>query len=913
MLNAAEASLPDIAPLLRERLDGLRVSGGEDPRQAYLRALRAFLDEGIGAIRRLHEEERSRPGSGLLVVRRQTALLDALVKELYRLAREQHHALAPPEDGLAVLAIGGYGRGELNPQSDVDLLFVCPGAITPFAERVAETVLYYLWDLGFQVGHSVRSFADCIRMVRGDFIVRTSLLEGRFLAGDASVFQRFTEDLRRDLYAHADRFIKEKLANRERRHKTFGGSVFLREPQLKEGEGGLRDLQTACWIAKIKFKAETLDPLVRKGVLTPRDLERMSRVLDFFWRVRNEIHFRTGRKNDTLSFEIQEEVGAALGYTAGEGFTLLEQFMRDYYAHAREVRRLATRLINHSLVVPMRRRPAIDRFRQRRLDDLLILSGGDLFISDAQKPRLLEEPWRILELFRAAQQRSATVTGRTKDWILEQHEFPSARLETFRRDPRAAQAFLGILGGPHGIHAALAGLHEVGVLGQYLPEFGALTTLVQHNPYHKYTVDEHTLKAIRQVEDLRATTHPQKAFMGKVLREVRRPDLLFLAVLLHDIGKALGKDRLHQGVEMVPVVASRLGLGPEETQMLVFLVEHHILMPQLAFRRELNDPKLLRDFAAVVRDTERLRMLYLLSYADVSAVGPEVWTDWKGALLQDLYLRSLRYLEVGEAPYLEEEKEAVEEIRHRVLADLPPELDRAAAIRFLGEMPPKYFLVTALQRMRDHLSLVRRLDRERLLITHRHDAARGFTELTVCAYDAFGFFYRTCGAIAAKNMSILGAEIFTSAGGVVLDTYRVTDPKGKLLPDEDIWQSIEGSLREVLTGRKRVEALLSRRTPLDPQWRKQYAYIEDRVVFDNTGSDAHTIIEVFTSDRVGLLYRIAKTLYELGVNIDSAKITTEQHRVVDVFYVTDLLRHKITAEPKLRRIHDGLLAAVKAD
>lgn len=913
MLNAAEASLPDIAPLLRERLDGLRVSGGEDPRQANLRALRAFLDAESGAIRRLHEEERSRPGSGLLVVRRQTALLDALVKELYRLAREQHHALAPLEDGLAVLAIGGYGRGELNPQSDVDLLFVCPGAITPFAERVAETVLYYLWDLGFQVGHSVRSFADCIRMVRGDFIVRTSLLEGRFLAGDHSVFQRFTEDLRRDLYAHADRFIKEKLANRERRHKTYGGSVFLREPHLKEGEGGLRDLQTACWIAKIKFKVETLDPLVQKGVLTPRDLEQMSRVLDFFWRVRNELHFRSGRKQDTLSFEIQEEVGAALGYTAGEGFTLLEQFMRDYYAHAQEIRRLATRLINHALVVPMRRRPAIDRLRQRRLDDLLILSGSDLFISDAHKPRLLEEPWRILQLFRAAQQRNAIVTGRTKDWILEQHETPSVRSEAFLRDPRAAEAFLGILGGPRGIHATLAGLHEVGVMGQYLPEFGALTTLVQHNPYHKYTVDEHTLKAIRQAEELRSTAHPQKAFLGKVLREVRRPDHLFLAILLHDIGKAFGKDRLHEGVELVPVVASRLGLGPEETQMLVFLVEHHILMPQLAFRRELNDPKLIRDFAAVVQDPERLRMLYLLSYADVSAVGPEVWTDWKGALLQDLYLRTLRYLEVGEAPYLEEEKEAVEEIRHRVLADLPPELDRDAVSRFLGEMPPKYFLVTPMQRMRDHLSLAHRLERERLLITHRHDAARGFTEINVCAYDAFGFFYRTCGAIAAKNMSILGAEIFTSAGGVVLDTYRVTDPKGKLLPDEDIWQSIEGSLREVLTGRKRVETLLSRRTPLDPQWRKRYAYIEDRVEFDNTSSDAHTIIEVFTSDRVGLLYRIAKSLYDLGVNIDSAKITTEQHRVVDVFYVTDLLRHKITAEPKLRRVRDGLLAAVKAD
>ncbi|MBI3393262.1 MAG: [protein-PII] uridylyltransferase [Nitrospirae bacterium] len=865
-----------------------------------LETLKGFYQESWAGLKLRHEHG----ASGRDVVCGHTGLMDAVLRQVFALAVENLRARDLP---VSLIATGGYGRGELNPCSDVDILFVYDGILSQPIRDLSEWSLYFLWDMGLALGHSVRSIGESIQAARVDTVTKTSFLESRPVAGDAGVADRFRAAVAAELVARkAEAFIREKLNDAHKRRTRFGESVFLREPHLKEGEGGLRDYQTALWIAKVKYRVATFEGLIPLGVLSQEEADGLGQSLDFIWRLRNELHYRYGRRNDVLSFEVQEAIARSWGYADHEGFTALERFMREYYRQAKRLATLSRNVITRAIRKGARPFGPLSVLRRRHAGDGIYVTSRNIFASEQAREAFVERPALALRLFEESQRHGLPVSDVTIEGLTAL--LPRIPSEAWSGG-EAAERFRAILSAPRGVADTLNLMHECGVLDRILPEFAALRCLVQHNPYHTYTVDTHTLIAVRNLEQLRGTVQASRQPLAQALSQIQSPGLLFLATLLHDSGKSFGAERMHLALDLLPGVAGRLGLTADETQRLHFLVAEHQTMSQIAQRRELSDPRVVADFAGRVGDIENLRMLYLLTYADISAVGPDVWSDWKGALLRELADRTREVLErrrVAVPERAEQISEARDAIRTLARGVHPEDVVES----FLSMAPDTYLLMTPPERALEHLELRRRLPEEKLIIAHRHMPEMGVTDLTVCMYDAFGIFSKTCGTLAAHNMNIVGARIVTMADGVVLDSLQVTDPAGRIVRDETIWEGVERSLGEILTGVRRVEALWSKSSIRLRKKDLTIGGVMTKIVVDNDLSDRHTVVEVYAHDRIGILYRITKALYELGLSVANAKISTELTQVIDVFYVTDLLRHKITSVDRIKKIEETLLAAV---
>jgi [protein-PII] uridylyltransferase len=843
------------------------------------KGLKAFLEEESAFIREAHIS--GAPGNE--VVQRRTALID-------RVLAEAHGRLSASGPMPGLVAVGGYGRGELNPHSDIDIMFLCRDEAD---RKRSPELLYLLWDAGLDVGYSARTEKECVALARQDIKIRTSLIESRLIAGEPARFQSFSKIMRDEVfYWKARDFVAEKITERNAQRRKYGGSIYIREPNIKEGVGGLRDFHTAFWIACVHFRIRSLADLVRQGVITEGQFAVALRSRNFLWSVRNEVHYLSGRKNDHLTFELQEQAASDLKYRDSAHLFAVERFMKAYFIHARTIREFLHIVANAVLPKPPRR-----WFERTLRLGPFSLVGRTLM--PASGTDCAGNTSLIMTAFGVAQSRHATFSERLEAMVR------SCRIdEAGRRDPAASAAFLSILNNTDDLSETLALMKDLRFLGRYLPEFRAIQALARHDYYHLYTVDEHILLALRNLQDLWSGRLPALSTLRDAFKGLGKRWLLTLAVLLHDLGKAFRTEHESRGVDIAKKILERLGVEGGDRERIVFLIQNHLVMSNLSQRRELNDSKVIARFSRLVRDRENLAMLYLLTFADISAVHPAAWTQWKAVLLQELYMKTLNYLESS--------AQAAEEEHARLIAASVGIRGAAEGLfsqqeidSFLVAMPDQYILYTSAHKVIDHMGMMKRLPDEELVIQYRHYPEKGYTELTVCAYDAYGMFYRTAGSIAAKNLNILRAQVYTSKNGVMIDTFRVTDADGTICAYDDIWESVRSELRK---------ALVSGSRPPEPglyqSVRQTAAAIAPSVEFDNDASDVFTVIDITARDRVGFLYRVAKTLYDLNLDIGSAKIVTEGARVMDSFYVTDLLRKKIVDAVKLEKIREAIVKAI---
>lgn len=867
--------------------------------------------EYVNTSRELLREWHDAGATGVAVVDSWTRAIDRLLEFLFDAATAGYRRrYVQLDQRCAVLAQGGYGRGELNPQSDIDLLFLYPHKVTPYVETVNEKILYTLWDTRLQVGFAVRNVTECVRLATTDLKIKTALIDARFVCGDRPLAADFDRALDRDIKPRATaKFFREKLNESEARHHEFGDSVYLLEPQIKEGQGGLRDLHTALWIAKIKFKVVDLRELAVKGVMNATELAEIERARDFLFRVRNAMHFLTRSHQDQLTFELQEEVAANLGYAASGNGNLkpVERFLKDYYLQASTVTRFARAIIDRS-VNPPRPYRLIGRMMARTIRPGVQIIAGELAVTSSEV--FTEDPTELMRLFADAQRHGVKFSSSLADLIRTNAD----RLgDTERADDRVIDAFLGVMRSPYRVYETLHEMHKLGVLSRMIPEWEHLLCLVLHDLYHIYTVDEHSLMGVRELERLRNGEHADAApLLTQVMREVDKVELLFLGIMMHDAGKGLGGGHSEKGAGFALDLAARLKLNEDDTRELEFLVRHHLVMSHLAQRRDIHDDKLISDFAKLVGTTDSLKRIYLLTYADMRATGPKVWNNWKDMLLGETYLRVTEAFARGLEP--EDRQERIARIRERVLADARATRDVAAVAElghFVATMPDIYFLTTPESLMADHAVLVRHAREQGLATSVTHNPAYEFSEFTVATLDRPGLFAILTGVLAARGMNIVGARIATSEDGIALDAFRVSHLERRAVAlDDERWQKTRGLLDDVLAGRRDLGEVVAQAEKPGLLDRKRVPRVATEVVVTNAVSDEYTVVDVYTHDRVGLLYRIAQALYAMGLHIHLAKISTNVDQVLDVFYVTEADDRKCT---RIDEIQHTLAAALSEE
>ena len=869
----------------------------EDRRRLRLEFFRAVLAEGLESFKAMHTEG----ASGEESVRAHARLVDGVVQALTRLAVADARQAGLPPTPFVVAALGGYGRGELHPSSDIDLMVVYNGELSPFVQRVMQELLYTLWDLGLQVGHSLRSLDDCVAMARTDFPSRTSMQAARLVEGDRRLFGRFGRVLRDNVYRHDfGEFLAMTLAEREQRYRKFGASPYIGESNVKESAGGLRDMHTAMWLSAAKFGARTLRELADKGLITPAEQTGADAALTFLWRVRNELHFFSGHKNDMLARDLQPRIAKNLGYESDDDTLGVERFMRDYYLHARRIHRVSRRLIARCQETLSRRGPAERRQRQQALADGLVFFDGRLHLADRDAGGLRADPARLMKVFRHLHRLGCDLSSDLERAVEDSLD---AVDDAFRAAPAVRDVFLDICRSWGRVALTLSEMHELGLLGRYLPEFGALTCLVQYDVYHKFSADQHSLLAVEHLEALAPGQSAESEGAALVFSDVDKPELLMLGMLLHDIGKAKGHGHVAKGVPLAQALTRRIGLPPDEAGMVEFLVAHHLTMSHVAQRRDIDDPKTIADFAATVADPQRLRMLYLLTYADMRAVGPGVLTPWQAAILHELYRRTLLRLTGGRV-----EKPNRTQLVARLGEVVGDDVTVQAVRAHVAMMPDRYLTNTSAQRMADHLLLIARLEEAPVATELFHHPDLGTSDLVVVTRDVPGLFSLIAGTLAAHAVNIISAQISTRADGIAIDTFQVNDPAGEALTSAARWNRVLDALRAVLVREQTVEALLERR-----QRAAQAAadgFGRPKIAVDNRLSDAHTVVEVKCPDRLGLLYLITRTLSAQGLDIASAHIATEIDQALDTFYVHDRAGRKLEEPAATARVRGALEQAL---
>lgn len=894
--------------VLVARIDALLDDGDRAPQRVRADLLRLFKDAlaaGREEIRRRFEAG----ATGAHVVRENCYLTDQLVRTLFEFATTRVYPLANPTaaDRIALVAIGGYGRGELAPHSDIDLLFLLPYKQTPRSEQVAEYILYMLWDLGLKVGHAVRSVDESISRAKGDITIRTSLLETRYICGDAELFlelrQRFAEEIMAD---SGPDFVEAKLNERDERHQRLGDSRYLVEPNVKEGKGGLRDLHTLFWIAKYLYRVHSLSELVERKVFSVSEYRRFAKAQNFLWTVRCHLHYLTGRPEERLTFDLQQEIAGRMNYTDRPGVSGVERFMKHYYLVAKDVGDL-TRIFCAALEAANQRKPRLQQLGaalfKREVDGFQI-EGGRLTVKSRRE--LAEDPVKMIRLFRVAQRRRLDVHPRLLRWITQNLKYVD---DALRGDAEANRLFLDILTAKRDAGKALRKMNEAGVLGRFIPDFGRVVAQMQHDMYHVYTVDEHTIRAIGILNAIeQGELGDELPLATEIVHKVLSRRALYLAVFLHDIAKGRGGDHSVLGEEVARRLCPRLGLTGEETETVAWLVRWHLLMSATAFKRDLEDPKTVDDFVKMVQSIERLRLLVVLTACDIRAVGPNVWNGWKGTLLRELYHRAEEKLSGGHAEG-EGRANRVAAIKARVAEKLEDWDDERFA-GFSDRLGPSYWLSHDVDTIARHARLVRDADEagREVTIGVGTDQFRDIAEITLYTPDHHGLFASVAGAMALSGANIVDARIVTTGDGMALDTFWVQDPEGAAFDDSNRIERMKELVEKTLRGQLRPQQELDRRGARPS--RTDVFAVEPRVLIDNRASNTHTVIEVNGRDRPGFLFEVTRTITDLGLSIASAHITTFGERAVDTFYVKDVFGLKITHAGKLEKIRKTLEAAI---
>lgn len=884
----------------RSRLRGLNATYDftAAARPDLLRQFRELIREEKDKIRAEHE----RGAGGSRITARSALMVDVVLKEMYSLAAAGcARKFGTFQPTFAVVAVGGYGRGELNPYSDVDIMFLYDKKPDHNLDAVVTELLCYLWDIGFEVGHSTRSIANCLKVAGSDLSAKTALIEARFLEGNARIFHSFASAFRRQAVGRGvNTFIAQKLSERDKRYAQYGEAPNLLEPNIKESPGGLRDYHVAMWAAAARFGFRYPEDLHRQGIISREDLDEVTEAYDFLMRVRNDLHFLTGRRFDNLVLQIQEEVARRLRYQGDEKRLGVEYFMRDYYVQANTIHQYS------KMVLERCREPSrvVNRMlcflQQKEVEPGLYLFRGELRIPEESRNILVENPLLLLRIFRHCQSHKAQLSEDVKRrirshlWLID---------DSFRASEEAREIFVNILEGD-GYAETLRLMHEAGVLGSYLPEFSAITCHMQYDLYHRYTVDEHTLLALSLLEELETAAEPELKELAAIYRSLEDRLPVQLAILFHDVGKGRGSGHVPHSMDLAEKAIERMGLPARLGERVKLLIETHILMNHTAQRRDINEKRVVTEFARAVGSVEDLRLLYLLTYADLRAVGPDVWNVWKGALLWELYHKAVEVLS-GAAEEISIE-EQVAQLKEEVAAQLSPEMGRQAVEEYFEAMPYKYILSMPAETITRHVRLTTALGEDALLLDCTHNEEVKYSELMVCTMGRAGVFSKIAGTLTANNVNILGAQIYTRNDGIAVDTLQVESLERTPIYDSAVWENVRGDLLAILEGEKQVEDLLSGRKRPGGNRREPVIAVPVTIELDNRISDTHTVIEVVCPDQMGNLYRTTNALYQLGIDIYLAKISTEANRAINVFYVTDLQGMKITREEKMRAVREGV-------
>ena len=843
----------------------------------------------------------ARPGRGHHHAAELADATDLLVRGLC--ARAQRSAVG---ERFAVIAVGGYGRGELAPFSDIDLLFVTEARPREATQAGISQMLHALWDLGLKVGHSVRTPDEVVRQAKADLTIRTAMLDARHVAGDKRLAEAACERFRREVVAGSGaKFVADKLAERAARHEKLGDSRYLVEPNVKEGKGGLRDLHTLWWIARHVHRVTCLADLGGLGLLSASELGEFTRARDFFWAVRCQLHDIAGRAEDRLTFDLQPEVARRLGYRARPGAAEVERFMRHYYLHARNVGAL-TGVFLTELEEGFGTRSWLPRITRRphHLEGFTLKRGR---IGAPADGFFAADPVRLIALFRLADIHALDIDPGT----LKQAR-RDARLidEAVRRDPQANALFLDVLCSPRDPETVLRAMSEAGVFGRFVPDFGRVVALSQFNMYHHYTVDEHTIRAIGLLARVeRGALSIEYPLASTLSAEISARRALRVAVLLHDIAKGRGGDNSVLGAEIAERLCPRLGMSAEETETVAWLVRSHLIMSDTAFRRDLSDPATIGDFAGVVGGPERLRLLSMLTCVDIGAVGPGVFTPWKGQLLRDLYDAAAERLKLGHKASGREAEVTGRKARLAQALGWNAARFDAYAARF----DDAYWIAETADTVEANARLIAATDAagNAFGVAASADVGSGVTQVSLYAADAPGLFGRAAGAIAMAGASIADARIHTTRDGRAIDNFTVTDPVGKPFAERRQLARLEEMLRRVVGDGEPVAATLAERPPARP---RAAAFGSAAAVYFNTrASSRFTIVEVNALDRPGLVHALADVMFTRGAVIRSAHIATYGERAVDVFYLTDAAGRKIAGDAALAELGTALKAAAEPE
>jgi len=844
--------------------------------------LRTLFDEKRKEIRAFHDQG----GAGLRVVEALSDLADHLLLRGFQ-------TIDPTllqEWGGTLVAIGGYGRRELSPASDIDLMFLFPQGRAAQAGKLATGLLPFFWDLGYKIGHSVRSVEECVAAAKQDALIATSLLESRLLTGDRRLFQQFHETFFSKVVArNLKDFLAQLNQGREAGRKEFGATPYLLEPNLKQSPGGLRDIHHLRWVAMARYRTNSLAQLFQWGLLSNVEYSSLTTALDFLWRMRNQLHFKAGKASDHLTIELQEELAP---------FFHLEnrrELMRQYYISTGWVIEISDRFIRDA--VPSSRWQKWRRALQtRQIAPGFQIASGEIVPQATNLHQFFSNDENLLRIFYLAKEHAARIPGPILEVL---HQIADqAREQPISNE--AAGLFREILAKPGRIADTLRIMHRTHVLWRIIPEFARVDRLVQESRSHFFTVDEHSFRAVEEAERLAA----EPGAIGKIYAGVRRKDLLHLALLLHDVGKGRDEDHSAIGGILAEAAGIQLGYTDEERSLLVFLVRRHLILSEVALYRDFSNEPILLQFASEVARPETLKKLFILTCADIRAVGPGTWTSWKGELLLKLYEETLSIL-AGEESDPEERK--LEIILSRLRQEAKGKFPEVWLDETLQALIPRYLLATPFDKILSDLSALFHLLIDPIHVEARYLADSGTTEYTLYTYDQItpGLFSKMTGVLAAKGLQIMGAQVFTQSNGMVVDTFRVIDPDytGPVPPDRI--EAISREIRNVLIGKETIEKLFERgqRFRLQKESRPTVAV---RVELDNDSSHRFTIIDIFAPDRRGLLYIIAKTIFDLGLSVHSAKIATRLDQIVDVFYVQGPAGEKITDSERIRNVKERL-------
>jgi [protein-PII] uridylyltransferase len=815
-------------------------------------------------------------------LRQHSDMVDGLVRKAFQKAQSQVSA-----PSVCLMAVGGYGRAELAPYSDIDLLLLYSSSQKEKLPPLVEKTLYPLWDLGLDVSCSSRSINECLKMAQSDLHIKTSLIDGRYLDGEYEFFRNFYSLFTKKVIHRKVRKFAEGLAkDLSLRHQKYEDPAYVLEPNIKEEEGGLRDFQIGRWTIRAKYKTDRWD-----SILFPDHSRMLDKSIQFLWGVRNQLHLLSGRRQDDFTFELQEKIAPTLGFphsTKG-----IEEMLRQYHLSTERISNFVHDILERALYEPSLFKKTFFFFQRKKIDENFGIAYGELHLFDPITFK--RDPTQLMTLFKHCQTYQVKMDFRMEEAVMEALPFID---DPFRHSEKVNQTFLLILRKGEAVDTLLRKMHELGFLSRYIPEFSEVEGRVHYDLYHVHPVDIHSILAVEELRKLRDSFYQKEyPLLTSLIREIEKPEILFLTTLLHDIGKGMGEDHALVGAEMVKRIGERMGLSGEDRKLIGFLVGHHLLMVETAFRRDLHDEQVILRFASEIKNINQLKMLYLLTFADIKAVGPEAWTSWKNTLLMELFLKTSHFFERDAitGPFLKRD-----EMIKKLQEFLPPEI-----ISEYGEhLPDRYLSCYPPEEIVHHIEMARSVERELLLVgweTEKEIRAK----VTVCTKDRYGLFSKITGSMFLNRLNILEAQIHTWENGIALDTFWVEDLTKDI---ERRLQQFKKDLKETLCGKVPLKDLLSKRDESNGIKQKVIPGVSEEVKINNKDSDFYTIVEIIGEDRLGILYEITDALTDFGCDIHFARISTLGNRIVDVFYVQDEWGEKIKEKNRTDQLKKTILS-----